>query len=99
MAAGAPTEVEIFGRRYRLRATQGGEDIARIAAFVDRRMRELAQYLPQVDTGKLAVLAALNIAEELFREQKTDPGTRTEKLRERVEGLIAKVDAALGVNP
>jgi cell division protein ZapA (FtsZ GTPase activity inhibitor) len=62
-------------------------------------MRELAQYLPQVDTGKLAVLAALNIAEELFREQKTDPGTRTEKLRERVEGLIAKVDAALGVNP
>jgi cell division protein ZapA len=99
MSACAAIDVEIFGRRYRLRSTQEGEDLVPIAAFVDRRMRELAQHLPQVDPGRLAVLAALNIAEELFRERKTDPGTRTEKLRERVEGLIAKVDAALGASP
>lgn len=99
MAAEASTEVEIYGRRYRLRSTHEGSDIEKLAAFVDRRMRQLAQHLPQVDTAKLAVLAALNIAEELFREQQTDPGTRTEKIRERVEGLIAKLDAALGVAP
>ncbi len=99
MAAGGAVDVEIFGRRYRLRSSQAGEDLGRIAAYVDRRMRELAQYLPQQDSVKLAVLAALNIAEELFREQQTDPGTRTERIRERVEGLIAKVDAALGASP
>ncbi|MGC8915692.1 MAG: cell division protein ZapA [Thermoanaerobaculum sp.] len=95
MAAEASAEVEIFGRRYRLRSTHEGSDMEKLAAFVDRRMRQLAQLLPQVDAGKLAVLAALNIAEELFREQETDPGTRTEKVRERVEGLIAKIEAAL----
>lgn len=99
MAAEGAVDVEIFGRRYRLRSSQPGEDLGRIAAYVDRRMRELAQYLPQQDSVKLAVLAALNIAEELFREQQTDPGTRTERIRERVEGLIAKVDAALGASP
>jgi len=98
MAPSTAVDVEIFGRRYRLRSTHEGEDLVPIAAFVDRRMRELAQHLPQVDPGKLAVLAALNIAEELFRERTMDPGTRTEKIRERVEGLIAKVDAALGAS-
>lgn len=98
MAAGTATEVEIFGRRYRLRATHEGEDLVQLAAFVDRRMRQLAEHLPQVDLGKLAVLAALNIAEELFREQNTDPGTRTELIRERVEGLIARIDACLGAS-
>lgn len=99
MAAEASAEVEIYGRRYRLRSTHEGSDIVKLAAFVDRHMRQLAQHLPQVDSAKLAVLAALNIAEELFREQQLDPGTRTEKVRERVEGLIAKLDAALGVGP
>ncbi|MDW7966605.1 MAG: cell division protein ZapA [Thermoanaerobaculum sp.] len=99
MGAGAPTEVEIFGRRYRLRSTHESSDVAKLAAFVDGRMRLLAQHVPQADSAKLAVLVALNIAEELFRESEMDPGARTEMIRERVEGLIAKIDAALGASP
>ncbi|MGE5234812.1 MAG: cell division protein ZapA [Acidobacteriota bacterium] len=89
------TTVEVFGRRFELRATESGEHLQQLASYVDRRMRELAEVSPHVDTAKLAVLTALNIADELFREQTTEPGTRTEKMRQRMEGLIAQLDEVL----
>ncbi len=89
------TTVEIFGRRFELRATDASERIEELARYVDRRMRELAEVSPHVDTSKLAVLTALNIADELFKEQETEPGTRTEQIRQRVEGLVARLDEVL----
>jgi len=95
MNASARTTVEIFGRRYELRGTEGSEHLEELARYVDRRMRELAEVSPHVDTAKLAVLTALNIADELFREQQTEPGTRNERLRKRVEGLVKRLDEVL----
>ena len=89
------TSVEIFGRRFELRAAEPAEHLQELASFVDRRMRELADVSPHVDTAKLAVLTALNIADELFREQTSEPGAQTERLRQRVEGLIARLDEVL----
>ncbi len=89
------TAVEIFGRRFELRATDSGEHLMELAGYVDGRMRELAEVSPNVDTAKLAVLAALNIADELFRERQTEPGTRTERVRQRLEGLITRIDDVL----
>ena len=89
------TTVEIFGRRFELRASEGSERVEELARFVDRRMRELAEVSPHVDTSKLAVLTALNIADELFKEQETEPGTRADKVRQRVEGLIKRLDDVL----
>jgi cell division protein ZapA len=95
LAVSSQTTVEIFGRRFELRATEASEHVEEIARFVDRRMRELAEVSPHVDTSKLAVLTALNIADELFKEQETEPGKRTEKIRQRVEGLIVRLDEVL----
>jgi len=95
MAQGARTTVEIFGRRFELRGSDDGEHLEELARYVDRRMRELAEVSPQVDTAKLAVLTALNIADELFREQRTEPGARNERLRKRVEGLVKRLDEVL----
>jgi cell division protein ZapA len=89
------TSVEIFGRRYELRASESSERVQQLARFVDERMRQAAEVSPHVDTAKLAVLVALNIADELFREQETEPGTRGERIRERLEGLVVKLDEAL----
>jgi cell division protein ZapA len=99
MSSGTRAAVEVFGRRYELRSTQSSEHLEELASFVDRRMRELAEVSPHVDTAKLAVLTALNIADELFREQRTEPGTRTERVRQRLEALIARMDAALEATP
>lgn len=89
------TTVEIFGRRYELRTTEPNEHVEELARYVDRRMRELAEVSPHVDTARLAVLVALNIADELFREQTTEPGARTERIRQKVDGLIQRLDAVL----
>jgi cell division protein ZapA len=89
------TTVEIFGRRYELRATGSGERVTELAKFVDQRMRQLAEVSPHVDTAKLAVLTALNIADELFGELETEPGMRTERVRQRLSGLVARLDEVL----
>ncbi|HPW54506.1 MAG: cell division protein ZapA [Thermoanaerobaculaceae bacterium] len=89
------TTVEIFGRRYELRTTGASERLNELAKFVDQRMRQLSEVSPKVDTAKLAVLTALNIADELFTELETEPGLRTERVRQRVSGLVAKLDEVL----
>lgn len=89
------TTVDIFGRRFELRAADSVERLQELARYVDGRMRELAEVSPRADTARLAVLTALNIADELFRERETEPGARSERIRERVEGLIAQLDQVL----
>jgi cell division protein ZapA len=58
------TKVRIFDQTYSIRAEKDPEYIARIAEFVDGRMRNIAQGTPTVDTLRVAVLAALNIADD-----------------------------------
>lgn len=57
--------VDIFGQTYNLRSHQGGEHIERIVRLVDERMRHISSQMTTHDTVKIAVLAALNIADEL----------------------------------
>jgi cell division protein ZapA len=61
------TKVKIFDQTYSIRADKDPEYIARVAAFVDERMREIAHGTATVDTLRVAVLAALNIADEHFQ--------------------------------
>jgi cell division protein ZapA (FtsZ GTPase activity inhibitor) len=57
--------VEIYDQVYNLRAAADGERVKRISRLVDRRMREIADQMTTLDTMKIAVLAALNLADEL----------------------------------
>jgi cell division protein ZapA len=59
--------VEIAGHRYPIRSTLDAEYVARLAAYVDTKMRAAGESSPTGDSLRLAVLAALNIADELFR--------------------------------
>jgi cell division protein ZapA len=61
--------VEIFDHFYQIRAGVEGEYLQQLAAYVDRKMREVAQGLKTVDNLKIAVMAALNIADELHQEK------------------------------
>ncbi len=62
--------VTIFGQEYTLRGDADQEYVQRIAAFVDERMGEVARSSAVASTAKVAILAAVNIADELFREQR-----------------------------
>ena len=59
--------VEIHGQRYPIRSTLDQDYVARLASYVHEKMRAAADSTPTGDSQRLAVLAALNIADELFR--------------------------------
>ncbi|MFO7734492.1 MAG: cell division protein ZapA [Candidatus Aminicenantes bacterium] len=66
-------EIEIYGQRYKIRV-KGEEDeryIGHLTSYVDQKMHEVAVKSQSADMTKIAVLAALNIADELFLGQKT----------------------------
>jgi cell division protein ZapA len=86
--------VEIRGQRYPIRSTLDPQYVNSLAAFVDEKMRAAAESTPSGDSVRLAVLAALNIADELFRCQDTQQARRG-ALMERTEALERLVDAAL----
>jgi cell division protein ZapA len=62
-----PIRVSIFNQIYSLRSHSDPEHVLRIARLVDERMRLVASHAPSHDVLKIAVLAALNIADELER--------------------------------
>lgn len=59
--------VEIYNQTYNIRSDGDSEYIMRLAEFVDNRMREISSYTLTVDSLKVAILAALHIADELHR--------------------------------
>jgi cell division protein ZapA len=59
--------VEILGQRYPIRSSLEQEYVARLAAYVDQKVRAAADATPSGDSLRFAILAALNIADELFR--------------------------------
>ena len=86
--------VEIFGQDY---AVRGGDDpryVEKLASFVDEQMKEISRTSGAVDSLRIAVLAALNIADEYFRcrDSTSDESVR---LRERAAHLERLVDGAL----
>ncbi len=56
--------VEIFGDRYVLKGDGDPEYVRRLAAIVDRKIREAAGHLPGTPLAKLAILAAINLAND-----------------------------------
>ena len=64
------TTVEIFGQTYNVRGEGDPNYLTELARFVDSRMREVAAQVATVDPMKIAILAALNIADEFSRFRK-----------------------------
>ena len=94
MAEAQVVSVEIRGKRYPIRSALDPQYVNGLAAYVDDKMRAAAEATPVGDNLRLAVLAALNIADELFRCQEAQKGGRA-ALAERAEALERLVDAAL----
>lgn len=66
--ASTPTiRVEIYNQTYNIRSDGDSEYITQLAEFVDNRMREISSGTLTVDSLKVAILAALHIADELHR--------------------------------
>jgi len=87
-------KIEIYDQSYNVNADGNEEYLKELAAYVDGKMRSVAEATRMVDSLKVAVLAALNIAYEMFtlrqRQQEIEG-----PLRKRVEKCVAMVEKAL----
>jgi len=90
--------VEINGMRYPIRSQLDATYVADLAAYVEEKMRLAARESPAGDTLKIAVLAALNIADEYFRARDERSAQRTD-LSERTRQLERLLDLALAADP
>jgi cell division protein ZapA len=96
MAAEKPNlvHVDIFGQSYALNAGADPRYVEQLAAHVDAQMREVGKAAGAVDSLRVAVLAALNIADECFRLRAGGNGALGEAHR-RAEALARDLDAVL----
>ena len=86
--------VEIHGQRYPIRSGLDPVYVATLASYVDEKMRAAADSTPTGDTLRLAVIAALNIADELFR-CRDSTSARDGELAERAGELERLLDRVL----
>jgi cell division protein ZapA len=96
MAAEKPNlvHVEIFGQTYTLSAGAEPGYVEQLAAHVDAQMREVGKSAGAVDSLRVAVLAALNIADEAFRLRGGADNALGEAQR-RAKALARELDAVL----
>lgn len=87
-------KVDIFDQTYNVQAETGETHLRHVASFVDEKMRSVAESTRQVDSTRVAVLTALNIADELFALRK-----RLEEiegpLRQRVQRCVRLTEKVL----
>jgi cell division protein ZapA len=89
--------VDIHGQRYSIRTTLDPAYVADLAAYVDEKMRLAARESPAGDTLKVAVIAAVNIADEYFRSM-DDVQHGHDRFAHRAEQLERMLDIALADN-
>jgi len=87
--------VNILGRTYEIEVAPGDElMVYSLAEFVEQKLSEIQRDTGIVDTQKLAVLAALNIADEYFRLKNHREDT-TDILDKKADELIKVLDKAI----
>ncbi|MBI5182787.1 MAG: cell division protein ZapA [Nitrospinae bacterium] len=85
------TEVEIFGRIYNIQSEVEPFYTSELASYVDRKMREVSQNTPTVSSIKIAILAALNIANDLF-QMREESRIKSNIIDVKTDNLLALIE-------
>ena len=72
-------KVEIFGQEYKIKGVGNPQYIHKIAGYVDKKMREIAHSSDIMSQSRIAILAALNIADEYYQEKEAKKKQAAEK--------------------
>ncbi|HJM11779.1 MAG TPA: cell division protein ZapA [Candidatus Marinimicrobia bacterium] len=84
--------VSIFGHEYTVKAPADSTYIKNIAEYVDTKMREVQEGMPnEQSTERIAILAAMNISDELFTHNKNNENFSSE-MENKIQSLIEIID-------
>ncbi len=90
-------EVKILGQRYKMRSDEGEEYLTDLAQFVNEKINEVQESTKTVATHNLAILAALNIADNLFKLREQESQAKKE-VRERVRRILKLIRTGMDSN-
>lgn len=79
-------QVEIFGQTYSIKGVADRAHIRALASFVDGRMKDVQKGTGTADIYRMAILTALNIADELFRLR-----TQHDALQQSAEKTVDRI--------
>jgi cell division protein ZapA len=91
---GKIVHVNIYGEEYAIRSENEEAYIRQVAEYVDRAMRDLAEKVPNKSPSRVAVLTALNIADELFAERNSGQ-SELSVVEKRTHEMISLLDEKL----
>jgi cell division protein ZapA len=86
--------VNIYGEEYTVRSDGDEEYIREVSGYVDRKMREIAEKTSNKSPSRVAILAALNITDELFKERSQDHQDLSD-IEKRASDIITMLDDKL----
>lgn len=87
------TTVQILGHELRIRTTESPEFVQEVERYVDDTLRSIAGRLNQGTPAQVAILGALNIAEELFRERRDGKGRKlSAEVQDRMRALLDRLE-------
>jgi cell division protein ZapA len=86
--------VEIYDQEYCMRGELDAEYIRKLARFLDDKMRSIAERTHTVDSLRVAILAALNIADE-YHQLKTRYDAATERVNQKADEYSEVLDEVL----
>ena len=102
---GSVITVEIAGQRYPIRSALDERYVAELSAYVESKMRVASDSAPSSDTVGLAILVALNLADEVFRlrtqnsEANGELNARAMRLERIVDEVLADLRPNEGLGP
>ena len=88
-------ELDIFGTVLTVRSGNSEEHLRKLADHVDRTMKQIAASTTSVDTTKVALLAALNIADQLHQSGDESGAHSAQRVGERIEALSNQLEKVL----
>jgi cell division protein ZapA len=87
----SPVTVSIGGHRYTLRSDEDEGMVREMAAHVDQHLRDLQKQTRAADTQSLAILTALQITEELWKERRMQAELK-KRVRDRGRALLQFIE-------
>lgn len=88
------TEVSIMGQKFMIKSESDGDYVNDVAGFVDQKINEVMQNTRSVASLNVAILAAMNIADEFFK-LKMDRAERLGVVEKKIKDLIELIDIQL----
>jgi cell division protein ZapA len=93
-------KVNIYGTEYPVKGSTDPDYINEVAKYVDTKMKEINKNISIDSSLKVAILAALNITDELFREKNKDRSSpvqfdfniRIHKLNKELHECLEKIN-------